>query len=753
MISAAATMVTVHPRRQALVRPWPAALALLVTALLAASPGALAGTTEHLSYGGGNHRHFFNATETRLGVDSVSRLVVKWAFPTNAIVTGQAIVALVDVPGEGEIQVVFIQSWDFNMYALRLSDGSEIWSFDTEVGDGVSYPNAGSVHVEELAGVDNIFFGAGQNVYRLDAATGAEVWRFQAGTGCADPPGLCAYDGERNEVLVSPLVVDGKLIFGMDSNDSETGKGGAYALDVATGYLEWFFDLESGQTCLPDPGDNVTNFDGYHSETELGLPAGFFATRAGCDFDRTTTGCGNVWSSPAVDPGRQLTYWASSNCDTDFDAGTPRPEPPMPPYDAAIFALDYDGVPAWRWRPRETDNADLAFGACPQLFTIDFGGGLREVVGIGNKDGSYYVIDRDGVNEVSAVAWNDVDPSALPYWTADLIPGGAAGGIIGTPAINEAAGVIYIATAPGSDPLAPQQPTLRAVGIDDGSVIWDNSAETDFAGVADSTFSPVLATDELVMIGSTAGASIRIYDAATGTKLAAIPVGFTISSGATVVDGTILVGGGTGERSDNPGSIANITSMIPQDLTALCALGEVECPIPLLGKKLSMKDKASDSSKRKISYLAKDPENLIAPDPGSDTDPTVNGATVTVSNPTTAETDTYSLPASGWKGLGNPEGAKGYKYKDADLVNGPCKTAQVKSGKIIKVGCSGAGIAYSLDEASQTSVAVTVRTGPAGEWQYCSTFGGDISKDAGAAATGDKGDFKSKDAERPPTCP
>ena len=40
--------------------------------------------------------------------------------------------------------------------------------------------------------------------------------------------------------------------------------------------MSWFFDLQSGQTCTPDPADAVTRFDGYHSETQLGLPVDDF---------------------------------------------------------------------------------------------------------------------------------------------------------------------------------------------------------------------------------------------------------------------------------------------------------------------------------------------------------------------------------------------------------------------------------------------------------------------------------------------
>ena len=41
---------------------------------------------------------------------------------------------------------------------------------------------------------------------------------------------------------------------------------------------------------------------------------------------------------------------------------------------------------------------------------------MHDAVGIGNKDGTYYVVGRDGVNEVTGVRWDSADPSGLPYW-------------------------------------------------------------------------------------------------------------------------------------------------------------------------------------------------------------------------------------------------------------------------------------------------------------------------------------------------
>jgi outer membrane protein assembly factor BamB len=549
----------------------------LVAAGLSMAIVAGASAVEWPTYAGGPRRLFFNAAETTITAANVGDLAVKWRFPTGAIITASPSVVTLDIPGEGQMPIGFIQSWDGNLYALRVRNGTELWRFAADPHPGASYPNVASVDVTEVDGATRVFHAAGQTVYALDAVTGAEIWRFDAGTGCADPPGLCDFNGERNEVECSPAVADGRVFFGMDVNDREGGKGGFYAVDAHDGRLVWYFDLETESTCRPFPADDIRRFDGYHSETELGLPAGFLATRPGCSFDDTGTGCGNVWSSAALDEGRQALFVASSNCDTDNDPMTLRPPPPMPPYDEAIFSLDFDGNPRWRWRPREVDNDDLSFGAAPNLFTIaiDVGGTpvTRDVVGVGGKDGVYYVIDRDGANSASGVSWNDPDPSGLPYWATQAVPGGAIGGIIATAAVDEARERIYFSTAPGFDPLNPQRPTVHALDMQTGAVVWENTAEPN----ADASFGPTSAIPGAVFAGTVLGGNVRAYDPDTGAKLASVPVAFALAAAPAVVDGVAIVGGGVGERGPNPGDPAVITSWLPQNVTALCVPGTAPC--------------------------------------------------------------------------------------------------------------------------------------------------------------------------------
>jgi outer membrane protein assembly factor BamB len=553
--------------------------------------------TQWRTYAGGPQRQFMNAGETRITADNVHELRRRWRFDTRAIVTGSPTVAAVSLPGEGIQQVAYFQSWDASIYAVRVADGSELWRFASDPQPGATFPHSASAHVERVDDRDVVLMPSGETLYALDAVTGAELWRFVAGTGCrdadGDPPGLCSFTGERNEIESSPIVVGGDtVVFGMDVNDVEAGRGGFYGVDLADGRMRWFFDLESGsvengaftgtKVCRPLASDEVRRFDGTHSEAELGLPPGFFATRPGCDFARANTGCANVWSSAAVDEVRGLLYFASSNCDTATAPGSPLPPPPMPLFDEAIVALHFDGTPAWTWRPREVDNDDLAFGAAPNLFAIDLGDGqLVDVLGVGNKDGSYTVLDRDGVNEQSGVAWSDADPSTLPYWRTQVVPGGAAGGVIATAAVDEAARRIYFGTAPGSgDDLTPQQPAFHALDADSGAVVWSAGSP---AQPLQASFAPTSAIPGVVFTGSVSGGSLRAFETRgdLGTYLLDLPLTLTgIASAPVVIDGTLLVGQGIGARDENPANLSDVTSRVPSPLLAFCVPGTAGCVLP-----------------------------------------------------------------------------------------------------------------------------------------------------------------------------
>ncbi len=510
-------------------------------------------------YGHTYERSFFNGAETRITRQSVATMRLKWRYRTAAVVTASPSVAWVSVPGEGRIKVVYVPSWDGHLYALRASNGSKLWSFKMKPHPGAHYPQASSPTLARVAGEDRVYVGGGMTMYCLSAATGELRWEFDAGTGCT----TCGPREERNQVESSPAVVENLVVFGMDVNDRPPGKGGVYAVDASAGHLVWYFDVDTGQTCRPWPGDRIVRFDGYHSAQELGLPEDFFATRPGCNFERRWTGCGNVWSSFAVDVKRRLLFTASSNCDTDEDPTTFEPSPPMPPFEEAVFALTFDGAPVWRWRPREIDNADLAFGAVPNLFTIERGGARYDVVGVGNKDGVYYVLDREGVNKITG--------RVEPYWAQRVVPGGAIGGIIGSAAVG--VGHIFFSTAIGESFNRPQRPAAWSLSASDGTVRWgDRSAAPSYAATT--------ATSEVVFMGSLFS-GVYARDVDTGEVLRNFPPLAPVASAVTVLDGEIFFGAGIGDRGGDPQGDAYRSSLIPSDISAYCLPDAADCPVSL----------------------------------------------------------------------------------------------------------------------------------------------------------------------------
>jgi len=510
--------------------------------------GGQATTVQWSTYGHDQLRTFFNSDETRITPANVGSLRFKWRYLTGAIVSASPTVAYVDVPGEGREKIVFVESWDGNLYALRASNGSRLWSAAMKPQPGAPYPYASSAEVTTVDGEQRVYVGGGMTMYCFRAATGAEIWEFDAGDGCT----TCNYKTERNEIESSPTVVNGLVYFGMDVNSGVPAKGGAYALDAGDGHLVWYFDIDSGATCRPDPSDEVRRFDGYHTAAQLDLPDDFFATRSGCNFDRQANPCaGEMWSSFSVDVGRRLLFAGSSNCDSTVT---------MPPYDESIFALSFDGNPQWVWRPRQVDTADLDFGAVPNLFTAEIDGVERDVVGEGGKDGTYYLLDRSGVNQSTG--------RTEPYWRNQVVPGGDIGGIIGSAAVG--LGDIFFHTGIGLDINNIQKPTAWALHGSDGSVAWSNSDLS-------ASYSPTTGIPGVVF-GGDIGASLAAHDAVTGAILGKWSMGGPESSAAAVVDGEVFVGDGTGSRDGSPTDPGYIESQIPSYVSALCLPDAPDCP-------------------------------------------------------------------------------------------------------------------------------------------------------------------------------
>lgn len=140
------------------------------------------------------------------------------------------------------------------------------------------------------------------------------------------------------------------------------------------------------------------------------------------------------------------------------------------------------------------------------------------------------------------------------------------------------------------------------------------------------------------------------------------------------------------------------------------------------------------------------------PIPGSAEDPTVSGAQLDLFDTDFpgAGSVTFTLDKSGWTGLGNPAGSKGYKYKGKDDVidpdpKGTCKSVLLKEN-VIKAVCKGTAVTLTTPFSGTEGVILGLPAGSVASTRYCAEVGGvEVKNDAKL--------MKRKDAPAPGSCP
>ena len=166
--------------------------------------------------------------------------------------------------------------------------------------------------------------------------------------------------------------------------------------------------------------------------------------------------------------------------------------------------------------------------------------------------------------------------------------------------------------------------------------------------------------------------------------------------------------------------------------------------MPMTGKVMIIKPEKLSK------FVSKDEAGFLLPTAGSDEDPTVGSAQLGFFDEgADGGAVTFILDKSGWKALGNPAGAKGYRYKGQDDIEdlapkGTCRRVLLKA-KVIKAACKGPKIALTTPYAgtAATTLAIPAETASS---VYCAAFGGTNTKN-------DARLLKRKNAGRPSACP
>jgi polyvinyl alcohol dehydrogenase (cytochrome) len=446
------------------------------------------------SYGDGP-QHTFHG-RTTLTETSVKRLRQAWFFPT-----GDSVTATPTVVGD----TVYAGSWDDYFYAVNLTTGKLRWKVHLSAQDGITpYPEQNPRDVTsdgglvtssawyQPAGGDRpalVIFAGGYTLYALNAATGAVFWKH----AYPGVPGPLHPDSDSTRVFSSPVVHDGRVLFGVDEDGQPQSAGYVAAASLQTGNPVWKFQT--------DVGANGKILD---------------------------DSCGSVWSSGTVLPDLGLVVFGTSDCKFTGAA----------PYADAVIALRIgNGTLAWKFHPLgHAPACDDDFGASANA-GLD-AAGKTFFLGVGSKDGTYYSLDPR---------------SGKLRWSTNVVFGGSSGGFIGSSAYDGTH--VVGATALGDflpkkgggnrvcDPADPrdtatQNPSDHAFDAATGSVVWQEDNAASFGA---TTIAGGMAFNGLAL----AATAIQVRDVATGTLLVQVPLTQANWSGIATVGNAVVFGTGS----------------------------------------------------------------------------------------------------------------------------------------------------------------------------------------------------------------
>lgn len=195
----------------------------------------------------------------------------------------------------------------------------------------------------------------------------------------------------------------------------------------------------------------------------------------------------------------------------------------------------------------------------------------------------------------------------------------------------------------------------------------------------------------------------------------------------------------------------DIDGVVADEFFVRSALPRQEQPIS--GTKLLIRNRLPDDESRNRILFVSRTRGISMGLPGSAEDPRCgfgDGGTIEISSSTSGQSLFAALPCENWHLLGTETNVKGYRYRDRELDDGPCRTVVLKHGGSLRAFCLGRGPAlldYDLqEEERQPPVSVLLTTGA--QVRYCSEFGGEIRRDGADGRT-----FLARDAPSPAGCP
>ena len=305
-----------------------------------------------------------------------------------------------------------------NGYALDVNTGRILWRYQRKLPEQSLC--CGPINRGFATLGDKVFMATlDSHLVALDRMTGNVIWDIER----ADYRQGYSSTG-------APLVVKDKVIIGTGGGEYGV-RGFLDAYDPETGKRLWRF------WTIPGPGEPG-------SETWLG--------------DSWKTGGAPTWMTGTYDPELDLLYWCTGNPAPDLNGETRLGDNL---YSASVVALDPDtGKMKWHFQFTPDDPYDYDAVQIPVLVDVERNGNLFKLMVWGNRNGFFYVLNRETGRFLSGRPFIEVnwaaglDDSGRPVETPQppgepTFPGVQGGTNWYSPSYSPSTGLFYVSAWEG----------------------------------------------------------------------------------------------------------------------------------------------------------------------------------------------------------------------------------------------------------------------------------------------------------------
>ncbi|MFT4033576.1 MAG: PQQ-binding-like beta-propeller repeat protein [Siphonobacter sp.] len=340
--------------------------------------------------GGPDRNHY--STLDQINIQNVQNLKVAWEYHSKD--SGQVQCNPIIVQG-----VLYGVTASNQVFALDAATGKEHWRFNAGKGGGLN-TNRGVTYWSN--GTESrILFAYDYWLYALDTKTGKPIKSFGENGRTSLKQGLGEKAKEKFVISNTPgTLFEDLIIMPLRLEEgANAAPGNIQAFNVRTGQLAWVFHT------IPHPGE-------YGYET--------WPKHA---YKNTDVGAANNWSGMAVDRKRGILYVPTGSASPDF-YGANRKGKNL--FANSLLALDVrTGKRLWHYQIVHHDIWDKDLPAPPNLMTIRHNGKAIDVVAQVTKTGYVYVFDRVTGKPVFPIKEVAMPKSTLPEeepWPTQPIP-------------------------------------------------------------------------------------------------------------------------------------------------------------------------------------------------------------------------------------------------------------------------------------------------------------------------------------------